>query len=186
MSSASAATVEACPFEETEAARRAGQQRLTCAHCDRPLQGRQRKWCSTACSNVYAANHYWTTARHACLKRDGHRCRRCGAGWGRKVLLTGLMAVLLPSAGLSAVDVEFWLWRCFPDETARDQATSLEVNHIAPRRGKGYGSGCWNHLDNLETLCHQCHVDVTTAQRRGYRGSGEDLPRMAVLLPFPK
>lgn len=42
----------------------------------------------------------------------------------------------------------------------------LEVNHIIPRRGQGYGRGCHNHLDNLETLCHDCHVVVTREQRR--------------------
>lgn len=41
----------------------------------------------------------------------------------------------------------------------------LEVNHIDPRAGRGYGFGCWNHLDNLETLCHPCHVAVTNQQR---------------------
>lgn len=49
----------------------------------------------------------------------------------------------------------------------------LEVNHIEPRVGRGYGFGCWNHLDNLETLCHDCHVIVTKAQaaerRREFR-----------------
>lgn len=51
---------------------------------------------------------------------------------------------------------------------------SLEVNHIEPRVGQGYGMGCWNHLDNLETLCHACHVVVTkeqaAARRSVYRG----------------
>jgi 5-methylcytosine-specific restriction endonuclease McrA len=42
----------------------------------------------------------------------------------------------------------------------------LEVNHIDPRNGAGYGRGCWNHLDGLETLCRVCHVDVTTQQIR--------------------
>lgn len=42
----------------------------------------------------------------------------------------------------------------------------LEVNHIVPRNGQGYGRGCHNHLDNLETLCHRCHVGVTNEQRR--------------------
>ena len=43
----------------------------------------------------------------------------------------------------------------------------LEVNHIELRDGAGYASGCWNHLENLETLCHDCHVVVTNEQRRG-------------------
>lgn len=41
----------------------------------------------------------------------------------------------------------------------------LEVNHIEPRNGKGYRPGCHHHLDNLETLCHPCHVAITNEQR---------------------
>lgn len=44
------------------------------------------------------------------------------------------------------------------------QTRRLEVNHIEPRVGQGYGWGCWNHLDNLETLCHWCHLAVTKQQ----------------------
>jgi 5-methylcytosine-specific restriction endonuclease McrA len=40
----------------------------------------------------------------------------------------------------------------------------LEVNHIEPRVGRGYGWGCHNHPDNLETLCHDCHLVVTRNQ----------------------
>lgn len=52
---------------------------------------------------------------------------------------------------------------------------SLEVNHIDPRVGRGYGSGCWNHLENLETLCHDCHVTVTNAQRAARALGGQEL-----------
>lgn len=41
----------------------------------------------------------------------------------------------------------------------------LEVNHIVPREGRGYGNGCDHHLENLETLCRPCHVDETRRQR---------------------
>lgn len=42
---------------------------------------------------------------------------------------------------------------------------NMEVNHIVPRNGRGYGVGCHNHLDGVETLCRKCHVVVTKAQR---------------------
>jgi len=41
----------------------------------------------------------------------------------------------------------------------------LEVNHIVPRNGGGYGTGCHNHLDNLESLCRQHHQEATNEQR---------------------
>ncbi|AMS03558.1 HNH endonuclease [Gordonia phage Guacamole] len=41
---------------------------------------------------------------------------------------------------------------------------ALEVNHIVPRVGRGYGFGCHNHQSNLETLCHDCHLVVTKQQ----------------------
>lgn len=41
----------------------------------------------------------------------------------------------------------------------------LEVNHIVPRDGGGYGVGCWHHQSNLELLCHDHHVAVTAKQR---------------------
>jgi 5-methylcytosine-specific restriction endonuclease McrA len=42
----------------------------------------------------------------------------------------------------------------------------LEVNHLHPRRGRGYAIGCHHHLDLLETLCRVCHVEETARQRR--------------------
>ena len=41
-----------------------------------------------------------------------------------------------------------------------------EVDHIRPRRGiLPDDAGCLNHQDNLRTLCHACHVQVTNRQR---------------------
>ena len=60
-----------------------------------------------------------------------------------------------------------------------EKAVRLEVNHIVPRVGRGYGFGCHNHHDNLETLCHPCHVEVTKQQaanrRAQHTGSGPAL-----------
>ncbi len=46
------------------------------------------------------------------------------------------------------------------------RTAKLEVNHIEPRRGRGYRAGCHHHVDLLETLCRPCHVAVTNSQRQ--------------------
>lgn len=61
-----------------------------------------------------------------------------------------------------------------PDDVDDNYRSILEVNHIVPRVGKGYGMGCWNHLDNLETLCHDCHVKVTKQQAADRRQAHKD------------
>lgn len=53
----------------------------------------------------------------------------------------------------------------------------LEVNHVVPVNGAGYGDGCpQHHQENLEVLCHDCHVRTTNEQRAagliGPRGLG--------------
>lgn len=45
----------------------------------------------------------------------------------------------------------------------------LEVNHVEPRRGRGYRMGCWNHPENLQTLCIPHHREVTNAQAQARR-----------------
>lgn len=45
------------------------------------------------------------------------------------------------------------------------RADGIEVNHIVPLRGRGYGPSCFHHQTNLETLCHAHHVEVTRFQR---------------------
>lgn len=44
-------------------------------------------------------------------------------------------------------------------------AERLEVNHIVPLVGAGYGLSCAHHRANLELLCRACHYDVTAKQR---------------------
>ena len=45
----------------------------------------------------------------------------------------------------------------------------LEVNHIIPLLGRGYGPGCAHHLDNLETLCKPCHDSEKQRSEQGQR-----------------
>lgn len=100
---------------------------------------------------MYERNHYWNAARRAAVIRDVFSCVKCGWAEGEfyeHYLRTGQM-VLWSRAQLTKRRPDNW----------------LEVNHIVPRQGAGYGTGCWNHLANLETLCHKDHVKVTRRQR---------------------
>lgn len=45
-------------------------------------------------------------------------------------------------------------------------AAVLEVDHIEPCWGKHAQNGCHHHLDNLQTLCHDCHVAKTNKAAR--------------------
>jgi hypothetical protein len=122
--------------------------RGVCAACGTRIERLQR-WCSDDCARFYERNHYWPNARVAALQRDGHRCIKCD--W-HKELFDQL------------ADGQYFMW----SRTALTQNSDdnwLEVNHITPRLGQGYGMGCHNHLSNLETLCHRCHVKVTRRQR---------------------
>lgn len=144
-------------------------------HCDRcgsVLTGRRTRWCSADCAGGHhrevLRNHDWHSAREAALDRDGRRCVKCGG------------------TGLAQPEEVAAIWRSFEERVAfaaslperhqamlwaegavreADRQVQLEVNHIAPRRGRGYGPGCHHHLDNLETLCKPCHVAVTNLQR---------------------
>lgn len=58
----------------------------------------------------------------------------------------------------------------------------LEVNHVHPRRGKGYTNGCAHHQDNLQTLCRRCHSLVTDAQRAARkRGESDTIDACALI-----
>ena len=71
----------------------------------------------------------------------------------------------------------WWTW-ARPAAITRDgkcvrcgSTKRMEVNHIVPRNGAGYDSGCGHHQAGLETLCHWCHLQVTAQQRRDLRPS---------------
>jgi 5-methylcytosine-specific restriction endonuclease McrA len=138
-----------------------------CAGCGKPLPPRRTRWCSDKCSSTwwrgFAEQHDWADARAAALKRDGHRCTRCGADDfnDSKPHMRDYKTMDFDRFRIDRFRIDAKAWR-------RAKATrQLEVNHIVPRVGAGYGRGCWNHLSNLETVCHRCHVEVTKKQRVG-------------------
>ena len=128
--------------------RRSPTEQGTCGACGKPLMGRNLWFCPTpygkadspgeSCRATYAVNHFWGEARAAALRRAAGRCTCCGTVCSSK-----------------------------RDGYGRTRYQGMEVNHIIPRNGRGYGSGCHNHQENLEALCHACHLAVTAAQR-GY------------------
>jgi hypothetical protein len=125
-----------------------------CVWCGDALKHGREMWCSTDCYRGFAENHFWAEARAAARARDGFTCVRC----------VGLPFLRQPTRR------EFgWDYRAFDfaltefDQEVRRR--ELEVNHIAPRNGKGYKPGCHHHLTNLETLCHLHHVGETAVQR---------------------
>jgi 5-methylcytosine-specific restriction endonuclease McrA len=148
-----------------------------CAGCGKPLPKRRTRWCSDWCSSnwwrTFAEQHDWAEARAAALKRD-RGCVRCGA-----------MPFDEPEPHLRDFTRERWK-DYLPAHKAwvqRRALAQLEVNHIVPRVGKGYGRGCHNHLDNLETLCHRCHVKVTNVQRAARKESSScTIPTRATIL----
>lgn len=109
-----------------------------CNRCGMALTGRRTQWCSSDCELELRRHHDWNLARHEALKRDGHRCVRCGGTGERR------------------------MWTSFHPCDGR---------HHVPRNGGGYGWGCWNHLENLESLCHSCHVAETNRQATERRGA---------------
>lgn len=85
----------------------------------------------------------------------------CPAEWGRQHWWTTARRICLDAA-----QDETGIPRCVHCHTG----VASEVNHIEPRNGAGYDAGCWNHQENLEALCHACHVVVTTGQQRARLG----------------
>ncbi len=134
-----------------------------CRWCDQPARPDQA-WCGLRCEDGYRRNHWWDHARQAAIVRDGSCCVRCGLGPDTPTVAKLVLRALVPMGPVDAAR----LWRT-PDFRALQAASSLEVNHRVPRRGRGYHAGCHHHLDGLETLCHRCHVAETNAQQGAAR-----------------
>lgn len=173
-----------------------------CGWCGKPRPKGRRRWCGEPCSLAWGEQHYWTQARPAAIKRDGHRCVACGRSPDDPAYQLRLVYLWCPAPSTwwwdAAVEearadcarwtrpdrVEACAWARtwdrlanLPEWRAWRREHVLEVNHIEPRRGGGYQAGCHNHQANLETLCHRCHVAVTRMQRAGVHGSAAALLR---------
>ncbi|QPG69108.1 HNH endonuclease [Mycolicibacterium mucogenicum] len=141
-----------------------------CNRCGKALTGRQTQWCSRECSNELTRQHDWSWARNAAKQRDGDRCVRCGGNGSDQRPKQWRQVLSISDARKLGLD---WPVTERPVDlfvAVGGPRPWLEVNHIDPRVGRGYGFGCHNHLSNLETLCHGCHVTETNRQAAERRG----------------
>ncbi len=123
------------------------------ASCRTELTGRRTAYCSDAHARAFEGEHVWPEARKRARRRARYACQRCG---------------FKPSAVRK------------DPEQARTYARhelKLEVNHIVALRGRYRFVSCLNHADNLEVLCHRCHVVVTNAGREADRSALPPTPR---------
>lgn len=153
-----------------------------CKGCGERLPRYSRIWCKTVgadglmCGDRWTANHDWGSARQEALRRSGGHCAHCGTwldvpyhqdcGDCDAKRTRRLYQRLRKRKGfwnLWDARRRWWSARLL-DRIMRGRRP--EVNHIEPRNGQGYRKGCHHHQSNLETLCHTCHVRVTTEQRR--------------------
>ena len=143
-----------------------------CYLCGKDLPAFARRWCSNSHAVTWWNNHAWGEASKAALRRDDYTCRKCGVTkyvvvLGQKTLnvLTSTCRCGSPWVDGNCATVGD-IGRPVAGHHAVTTYVDLEVNHIDPLVGKGYQNSCRHHLDGLETLCHPCHVGVTTQQRR--------------------
>lgn len=111
------------------------------ASCRKPLEGRRTAYCCDQHATEFERHHLWSAARRAARRRARWACERCG---------------FKPS-----------VVRKDPDHKTRyaRHELRLQVNHIVPLTGAYRLVTCLNHQDNLEVLCHRCHVEATNTQR---------------------
>lgn len=102
-------------------------------------------YCSDPCRVEFERNHFWTSARAAALERA--KVYRIPP----KLTQRGEVAV-----------TQRWDMLC---ARCGEEPYDPEVNHIVPLNGRREFFSCSHHLDNLEVLCHDCHLVVTREQR---------------------
>ena len=117
----------------------------TCGACGKPLVGRNRWFCPSPYGKA---------------RSPGESCRA-----------TYAVNHFWEVARAEALRRADWTCRVCRrrGEPDVDPSIGLEVNHIVPRNGGGYHTGCHHHQDNLAVLCHDCHLGVTAAQRGYYQ-----------------
>lgn len=121
-----------------------------CRVCAGALSGRQRVYCSSACSREWDVNHAWGFASAEALRRAEFRCSACGA----KEELNRQPAI--------------------KSYFHHPVVSSLEVHHVVPLQGRYRSTTCMNHQENLQVLCSACHQNVTARQLNPQAAAARD------------
>lgn len=128
-----------------------------CRQCGKEIT-RGRAYCSAACRAPFQENHFWNTARFAAIRQsatvDADTIRRRGLD----------ECAVCARCGGPARAVR-WPETVENGRTYPASYWAPEVNHKTPLNGDRPHFGCCHHLDNLECVCHPCHVAIGIEQR---------------------
>jgi len=119
-----------------------------CKGCHEPITAKRRtSWCCDECKTRY--DPYWV--KRAVVARDKHVCQLCGHDIRAEELA---WRNARPSGGVGEkVGAQFAAWR-----RARPRE---EYDHIIP-----FCEGGKTVLENMRTLCHECHLKRTAEWRK--------------------
>ena len=143
-----------------------------CRQCGGKPSGRSILYCSAAHRDEFERNHFWGTAR-AFVVRQAERAAGCRPG----ILCARCREVVPRKYDVLRIFDAAWnehhgeghhrdpVYRAARSVVLSVASHTAEVNHIVPVNGDRQHFSCANHLDNLEALCHVCHLAVTAEQR---------------------
>ncbi len=135
-----------------------GRTRGQCTWCGGPVGKRRSTWCSQACVEAWRDEHDWGHIRKRVRRRDRGVCARCGCDTElqRRIVRYIVRDFRGPERAALAR-----LLGLHPTDWYRDQ---WEANHRVARKDGGD-----NSLDNLETLCWECHRQESAAQQTRWK-----------------
>ena len=143
----------------------------TCVRCRTRLKGRQRKYCSDGCRLMVFYDRNWEGLRFLTWARNRGRCVKCGVMLSIKGIYEDITwEPVAPEEGRKIPDfIKEWLeTHGIQTEEIRGHIYSrsfyygpllpmAEIDHIIAITNGGDPM----NLDNLQTLCHECHAKKT-------------------------
>lgn len=117
-----------------------------CKGCHEPITNpRRTSWCNDDCKRRY--DPHWV--KKAVRERDRHICQLCGRDLAEERRQWRRMK---PNPYSSTMAQRKAWWKANPKE---------EYDHIVP-----FCEGGHTVVENMRTLCHECHVERTTEWRK--------------------